>query len=207
MSHHISFIGQQHQSSSGAPSRSSSAHWISSHAGSGSTAAPGVFIRQLTESDLDRMLDGGDPNQDAGTLRAALSPAEIVHSAQSTRRGASAMCGGCRRPAFTFPRSTVTSCCIRNRRTSITATPVRDARRHGIDGLVRRAIFETLRSEGFTSVCSYVRRDNDAGLRAASRWQRPTGTIRYIAVRGRKPIVMRSSTIGLPKLEHVCCSF
>ena len=92
------------------------------HAGSGSPAAPGVFIRQLTESDLDRMLDGGDPDQDAGTLERRFRR-EIVHSAQSTRRGASAMCGGCRRPAFTFPRSTVTSCCIRSRRTSITATP------------------------------------------------------------------------------------
>ena len=38
------------------------------YAGSGSQAAPRVFIGQLTESDLDRMLDGGDPDQDAGTL-------------------------------------------------------------------------------------------------------------------------------------------
>ena len=72
----------------------------------------------------------------------------------------------------------------------------RDARRRGIDGLVRRALFERLRFEGFTRVCSYVRRENAAGLRAASRWQRPTGTIRYIAVRGRKPIVMRASTVS-----------
>ena len=174
------------------------------HAGLGSTAAPGVLIRQLTESDLDRMLDGGDPDQDAGTLERRFRRGDRAFGAIDTTGRI------CHVRWVSATRVLIPEICR-----DIVLNPQQayfyngytrhDARRCGIDGLVRRALFETLRCEGFTSVCSYVRTDNVAGLRAASRWQRPAGTIRYIAVRGRKPIVMRWSTIGLPKLEKVCC--
>ena len=173
------------------------------HAGSGSPAAPGVFIRQLSESDLDRMLDGGDPDQDAGTLERRFRRRDRAFGAiDTTRRICHVRWVSATR--VHIPEIDRDIVLHPQQAYFYNGYTRRDARRRGIDGLVRRAIFETLRSEGFTSVCSYVRRDNDAGLRAASRWQRPTGTIRYIAVRGRKPIVMRSSTIGLPKLEHGC---
>lgn len=60
-----------------------------------------------------------------------------------------------------------------------------DARRLGLDGVARRAIFRALRDQGFRRALSYVRTDNPAGLRAASRWQRRAGTIRYLRL-GRR---------------------
>ena len=169
-------------------------------AGSGYPAASGVFIRQLMESDLERMLDGGDPDQDSGTLERRFRRGDRAFGAIDTTgrichvRWVSATrvhIPEIDRDIVLHPRQAY----------FYNAYTRRDARRRGIDGLVRLAIFETLRSEGFTSVCSYVRTDNAAGLRAASRWQHPGGTMRYITVRGRKPIVLRSSTIGLPLLD------
>ncbi|HUP25824.1 MAG TPA: class I SAM-dependent methyltransferase [Thermoanaerobaculia bacterium] len=55
-----------------------------------------------------------------------------------------------------------------------------DARRLGLDGVVRCAIFRAARTQGFSRVVSYVRADNLAGLRAARRWQRPAGSIRHV---------------------------
>ena len=170
-------------------------------AGSGSPAASGVFVRQFTEWDLDRMLDGGDPDQDVGTLERRFRRGDRAFGAIDTTgrichvRWVSATrvhIPEIDRDIVLHPRQAY----LYNGYTR------RDARRRGIDGLVRLAIFETLRSEGFTRVCSYVRTDNAAGLRAASRWQRPGGTLSYVAVRGLKPIVMRSSRIGLPMLER-----
>jgi hypothetical protein len=169
-------------------------------AGSGSPAGLGLFIRQLRESDIERMLDGGDPDQDSGALE------------QRFRRGDR---------AFGAIDTTGRICHVRWVSTTRVHIPEidrdivlhpgqayfyngytrRDVRRRGIDGLVRQALFERLRSEGLTSVCSYVRTNNAAGLRAASRWQTPGATMSYVAVRGCKPIVICSSTIGLPKLE------
>jgi ribosomal protein S18 acetylase RimI-like enzyme len=170
-------------------------------AGTGSPAASGVFIRQLAESDLNRMLDGGDPDQDAGSLERRFRRGDRAFGAIDTTgrichvRWVSttrAHIPEIDRDIVLHPRQAY----FYNGYTR------RDARRRGIDGLVRRAIFETLRSEGFTSVCSYVRTDNAAGLRAASHWQRPAGTMNYVAVRGRRPIVIRSTTMGLPMLEN-----
>lgn len=61
-----------------------------------------------------------------------------------------------------------------------------DARRRGLDGLTRTAIFRAMRARGFRRAVSYVRADNPAGLRAAARWQREVGTVRWVRVgRGR----------------------
>lgn len=54
------------------------------------------------------------------------------------------------------------------------------ARRRGLDGATRCAIFQALRRRGFRRAVSYVRADNPAGLRAAGRWQRPVGRVRYL---------------------------
>ena len=69
-----------------------------------------------------------------------------------------------------------------------------------VDGFVRHFIFDTLRAEGFGAVCSYVRHDNRVGLHAASRWQRPIGTVRYVTPLGFTPIVRGVNAEGLPAL-------
>lgn len=59
------------------------------------------------------------------------------------------------------------------------------ARGKGLDGVVRCAIFAALAARGMRRAVSYVRADNPAGLRAAARWQRPVGRIRYLRLVGR----------------------
>ena len=171
------------------------------HSGLEFPAAQGVFVRQLTESDLDSMLDGGDPDQDAGTLEQRFRRRDRAFGAIDTT-GRICHVRWVSATRVHIPEIDRDIVLHPQQAYFYNAYTRHDARRRGIDGLVRRALFETLRTEGFTRVCSYVRRDNVPGLRAASRWQRPAGTIRYIAVRGRKPIVMRSSPVGLPRLEH-----
>jgi ribosomal protein S18 acetylase RimI-like enzyme len=167
---------------------------------SGSPAAPGVFIRQLTESDLDGMLDGGDPDQDAATLERRFRRRDRAFGAVDTT-GRICHVRWVSATRVHIPEIDRDIVLHPQQAYFYNGYTRRDARRRGIDSFARRAIFETLRSEGFTSVWSYVRTDNAAGLCAATRWQRPAGTIRYIALRGRKPIVMRSPAIGLPRLE------
>jgi SAM-dependent methyltransferase len=64
-----------------------------------------------------------------------------------------------------------------------------DARRRGIDAVVRAVIFEALRARGRHRVYSYVRDDNPVGLRAAGRCQRALGTVRAVRVLGSRPFV------------------
>jgi ubiquinone/menaquinone biosynthesis C-methylase UbiE/ribosomal protein S18 acetylase RimI-like enzyme len=64
-----------------------------------------------------------------------------------------------------------------------------DARGSGVDGAIRCQIFQSLREAGFRRVYSYVRSDNPVGVRAAGRWQRPAGIVRYLRFRGSRPFV------------------
>jgi len=64
-----------------------------------------------------------------------------------------------------------------------------EARRRGIDAVVRAVIFETLRTLGRTRVYSYVRNDNPEGLRAAARCQQKGGTVHYARFGGSRPFV------------------
>lgn len=75
-----------------------------------------------------------------------------------------------------------------------------ECRGHGVDGRVRNRIFATLQSEGFTTACSYVRHDNRKGYRAAFRWQRPIGTVRYLRVFRGPSIVFGGRHAGTPEL-------
>jgi len=75
-----------------------------------------------------------------------------------------------------------------------------DSRGRGIDGFVRNLIFATLRAEGFTAVYSYVRSDNPAGLRAASRWQRPVGHVSYLRLGRGRLFVSRTRQSTFPPL-------
>lgn len=58
-----------------------------------------------------------------------------------------------------------------------------DMRRRGIDGMVRTFIFRTLRESGRRGVHSCVRGDNPVGMRAARRWQQPTGHVWHLRFR------------------------
>jgi ubiquinone/menaquinone biosynthesis C-methylase UbiE len=75
-----------------------------------------------------------------------------------------------------------------------------DRRGHGADGRVRTAIFATLHRAGFTRAVSYVRGDNAAGLRAASRWQQPIATVRYLRLWRWRPILFGARQSGIPVL-------
>jgi|CXWL01.1.fsa_nt_gi SAM-dependent methyltransferase/ribosomal protein S18 acetylase RimI-like enzyme len=65
-----------------------------------------------------------------------------------------------------------------------------DARRQGIDPVVRDAIFRAARAQGRTRVYSYVRNDNSLGLRAASRAQDVSARVRYLRLLGAAPRVL-----------------
>ena len=71
-----------------------------------------------------------------------------------------------------------------------------DARRHGVDGAVRAAIFDALRGLGRTCVYSYVRNDNPDGLRAAGRAQAVAAKVRYARLFTPKPVVFGATSIG-----------
>ncbi|MFP3942046.1 MAG: methyltransferase domain-containing protein [Thermoanaerobaculia bacterium] len=71
-----------------------------------------------------------------------------------------------------------------------------DARRRGLDGATRCAIFRALRQRGFRRAVSYVRADNPAGLRAAGRWQRPVGRVRYLRLGPRRNVLFGERTIA-----------
>jgi SAM-dependent methyltransferase len=65
-----------------------------------------------------------------------------------------------------------------------------DARRRGIDAVVREYIFQALRERGRKRVYSYVRDDNPGGLRAAERCQRAVGVVRSVRLLGSEPFVL-----------------
>jgi SAM-dependent methyltransferase len=169
--------------------------------GPASPAASGVFIRQLSIAELDEMLEGGDPDQDALALAARFRRGERAFGAfdASGRLCHVRWVSTSRVYVPEIDRDIV----LRPREAYFYNGYTRpDARRRGIDGLVRNAIFATLRSEGFITACSYVRLDNPAGLRAASRWQRAVGTVRYITLQRCKPFVIGTSAAGLPELKE-----
>ena len=68
-----------------------------------------------------------------------------------------------------------------------------DARGAGIDGAIRSLIFLRMHEGGFRRVYSYVRADNPIGTRAARRWQRFTGAVRYVRFRGGRPRMLSGS--------------
>lgn len=71
-----------------------------------------------------------------------------------------------------------------------------DARRRGLDGITRCAIFEAMRERGYRRAVSYVRGDNPRGLRAAGRWQTEIGRVRYLRLGRRRSWLLGRGTIG-----------
>jgi Acetyltransferase (GNAT) family len=73
-------------------------------------------------------------------------------------------------------------------------------RGRGIDGAIRKFIFQTLKSQGIENVYSYVRSDNPVGIRAADRWQSRLGRVWYLRFRDAEPLVFGLRQIRLPIL-------
>lgn len=168
---------------------------------SAAVLSPGFLALQISAADVDALRAGGDPTQDVTAL------------AERFERGDR---------AFGAIDATGQICHVRWVATErvhipeigrdIVLAPRQayfyngytrpDARRCGVDGLVRNFIFTTLHAEGFSRVYSYVRVDNRAGYRAASRWQQPVGTVRYVRARGSTPWLTAISGANLPRLEE-----
>jgi SAM-dependent methyltransferase len=171
--------------------------WTASATG----ASPGFQAVQLSAADVDALREGGDPTQDVTAL------------AERFTRGDR---------AFGAVDASGRICHVRWVATSrvhipeigrdIVLAPRQayfyngytrpDARRLGIDGLVRNFIFATLQSEGVSSVYSYVRRDNRVGYRAASRWQQAVDTVRYLRIFRSNPWLTGISKASIPRLEE-----
>jgi SAM-dependent methyltransferase len=71
-----------------------------------------------------------------------------------------------------------------------------DARRRGLDGLTRTTIFRAMRARGCRRAVSYVRADNPAGLRAAARWQRPVGAVRWVRIGRGRPRLLGAGAVA-----------
>jgi ubiquinone/menaquinone biosynthesis C-methylase UbiE len=162
---------------------------------------PGFQALQMTAADVDALREGGDPTQDVAALAERFERGDRAFGAVDT----SGRICHVRWVATTrvhipeIGRDVV----LAPRQAYFYNGYTRpDARRCGIDGLVRNFIFATLQSEGFSSVYSYVRLDNPVGFRAASRWQQAVGTIRYIRLRRSNPWLIAMSGANIPRLER-----
>ena len=170
--------------------------WTASATG----ASPGFQAVQLSAADVDALREGGDPTQDVTAL------------AERFTRGDRAFGAVDANGRICHVRWVATSRVhIPEIGRDIVLAPRQayfyngytrpDARRHGIDGLVRNFIFATLQSEGFSSVYSYVRLDNRVGYRAASKWQQAVGTVRHLRLFRSNPWLTGISRANIPKLE------
>ena len=170
--------------------------------GSRDGAAPGFYVRQVKPHEIDALLERGDPTQDAAGLAARFDRGDRAFAAIDA--------GGriCHARWVSTSRVHIPEidCEIvlgPRQAYFYNGYTHRDARKRGVDGLVRRFIFDTLTGEGFVSAFSYVRLDNPAGCRAASRSQRAMGTIRYITPLNGSPVLIGAARSDLPTLERV----
>ena len=153
-----------------------------------SAAVPGFEARLATPADLGNLLRGSDPLQPEAALRERFRLGDLCFTATDTQGLA-----------------------VHTRWVSLDGAPVAelgldfvpgpdaayfyngythpDARRRGIDGLVRCRIFATLRGYGAQRAYSYVRGDNPGGLKAARKWQQELGTVRYVRMPWGRPLV------------------
>jgi hypothetical protein len=160
---------------------------------------PGVAIRQLGPWEVDALLRGGDPTQSTSDLAERFMRGDRAFGAiDATGRICHVRWVSTRR--VHIPEIDRDILLRPGHAYCYNAYTRADARKRGIDGAVRNFVFKTLQEEGFRTVYSYVRLDNPDGLRAASRWQRPIGTVRYITPRYFTPLIKGTSAAGLPRL-------
>jgi len=167
----------------------------------GAVASSGFQAVQLAAGDPDALREGGDPTQDATALTARFARGDRAFGAvDATGRVCHVRWVATSRVHIPeIDRDIV----LASREAYFYNGYTRpDARRRGVDGLVRNFIFATLQAEGYSRVCSYVRLNNRPGVRAAERWQQPIGTVRYVRVRGARPWLTMSAGANMPRLEE-----
>jgi SAM-dependent methyltransferase len=153
-----------------------------------SPSVPGFETRVASPADLESVLHGSDPLQSEAALRERFRRGDLCFTA-TDRDGLA----------------------VHTRWVSLERAPVPelgldfvpgldaayfyngythpDARRRGIDGLVRCQIFARLRDFGAKRAYSYVRDDNPGGLAAARKWQREVQTVRYLRLPRSQPLL------------------
>jgi ubiquinone/menaquinone biosynthesis C-methylase UbiE len=162
-------------------------------------SAPGMCARQFSPSDIDALRAGGDPTQSAAALAARFRRGDRAFGAED-ENGRICHVRWVSTTRVHIPEIDRDIVLRPHEAYFYNGYTRPDVRRCGVDGLVRHFIFNTLRAEGFVAVCSYVRHDNRVVLHAASRWQRPVGTVRYVTPLRCRPIVRGASAEGLPAL-------
>jgi SAM-dependent methyltransferase len=162
-------------------------------------ALEGITVRQLYRCEIDSLAQGGDPTQDVSALDARFLRGDRAFGAVDAE-GRVCHVRWVSTTRVHIPEIDRDIILQPGHAYFYNGYTRPDARKRGIDGVVRNFIFRTLQAEGYRNVCSYVRLENPDGLRAASRWQRPIGTVRYIAPRYVTPLITGASTAGLPML-------
>jgi SAM-dependent methyltransferase len=161
--------------------------------------ASGFRARQFSPSDIDAFRTGGDPTQNAVALAVRFRRGDRAFGAED-ERGRICHVRWVSTTRVHIPEIDRDIVMRPHEAYFYNGYTRPDVRQCGIDGLVRRFIFDTLRAEGYAAVCSYVRHDNRAGLRAAKRWQRPVGMLRYVTPLRFRPILLGAGAEGLPEL-------
>jgi SAM-dependent methyltransferase len=155
--------------------------------------------RQFSPSDIKALLTGGDPTRSEAALAARFRRGDRAFGAED-ERGRICHVRWVSTTRVHIPEIDRDIVLRPHEAYFYNGYTRADVRRCGIDGLVRRFIFDTLRAEGVLTVCSYVRHDNREGLHAAARWQRPIGTLRYVTLLGLGPMLRGTEAKGLPAL-------
>lgn len=81
-----------------------------------------------------------------------------------------------------------------------------DSRGRGLDGVMRRFIYDWLGSAGFKRGYSYVCGDNPISLRAARRWTRAVGRLWYLRLPGLGRLVFGRRGLDLPVLGETAAA-
>jgi len=149
-------------------------------------AAPGFTVRQLGAADREALLFGSESSWE--TLRARFAKGDLCFGALD-QQGRAAHTRWVTLKGAGIPELQMNFIPGEGAAYFYDGYTRPEARRHGIDAVVRAAIFETLRGLGRDRVFSYVRNDNPDGRRAAGRCQEAIATVRYVRPFRSKPLV------------------
>jgi SAM-dependent methyltransferase/ribosomal protein S18 acetylase RimI-like enzyme len=157
---------------------------------------PGVFVRDGELSDLSTHAEGFDPSQSRESLTERLKKGHRFVIA-ITADGSAAHTRWLSTRSAHVPEIGLDVALGPGEAYFYNGYTRPDCRIRGIDGLVRSYIFERLQADGFRRVYSYVRGNNRAGMKAATRWQEPAGGLRSLRLFGvQRPLLSFRSYRG-----------